>query len=186
VRTTYKQKQEALSEKQSMGTHLCAACSRINSRQPYHGPERLRSGNGFITRIFYRHSDSLQHIEISARDHNCDLCYLILQTVSNSDVEISEWEDAGELFDGLDNPEDSESISFDMSVQDAAYFDKTTTSGDINHPDGPVLISITFRNRRRDELESRCCDISVHWTDPNTFERNSTSSLSLLSGLRGE
>jgi hypothetical protein len=169
-----------------MGTHLCATCSGINSRQPYHGPERLRSGNGFITRIFYKHSNSLQQIETSARDIQCDLCYLILQAVSDSGADDSEWEHAGELFEELDDPDIADSISIDMSVQDAAYFDENVISNDINHPDGPILLSMTFRNRRRDELEGRSIDISVHWTDPKTSTRNVSSGLILVSSLRGE
>ena len=177
--------QGALSGIQSMETHLCAACSAINPRQPYHGPERLKSGNGLITRIFYSYSDSLDHITISAEEEQCDMCYLFLQAMRNADAVDPQWEYSAELFDEFSDPENANTAAFGVSVTDMAYFEDMV-SGDIDNPEGPVLISITFRNRRIDEAESRCIDVAVHWTDPVTVTRRVSHDLVLVSSLPGE
>ncbi|OCK96983.1 HET-domain-containing protein [Cenococcum geophilum 1.58] len=166
-----------------METHLCAACSAINPRQPYHGPERLKSGNGFITRIFYSHSDSLDHITISAEVGQCDMCYLFLQAMRNPDAVDPQWEYSSELFDEFSDPENANTAAFGVSVKDMTYFEEDMVSGDIDNPEGPVLISITFRNRRIDEAESRCIDVAVHWTDPVTVTRIISHDLILVSSL---
>lgn len=171
---------------------LCNKCTTLDVRQPYCGPEYTKEGATFAVRIVYKHYNTLAELEASATSGYCLLCHLILDVIKKLNAQdaltvVDDWEHFDLLYDELDDDgADSEILSTLRQKHRSFFQDAVATLDDIADPDAPVLLDFKFREPMRDEIASRCTDVTVHWTNSDGITRRSAASLSLVSGLTGE
>lgn len=168
---------------------LCSKCATLDIRQPYYGPEYTKEGAAYALRIIYKHHDSLSELEASATSGSCSLCHLILDVIEKLNAQdaltvVDDWEHFDLLYDELDDDEaDSDILSSLQQRHRNFFYDASATVDDDTDPDAPILLDFKFREPMRDEIASRCTDVTVHWTNSDGLTRRSVASLSLVSGL---
>ncbi|CAI6045495.1 unnamed protein product [Clonostachys chloroleuca] len=174
-------------------SRLCHACASIDPYKPCHGPEYRPRGASYSTHLFYPHHASVADLQISAERYKCQLCVLILNSVSNHKPEDVAEEDEWDFV--LD--EAGSEKSAEGNVPGAIIEAHSTIFGNKHSPairpddvDSPLVLELVFRECDRSELESRCSDFIVHWTssgeDGDGLTRQKTTGLCLVSGLEDD
>lgn len=127
------------------------------------------------------------------------MCHLILDSIRNHYVLISnkknvldDWDYLDDFSDAADNDElseiDDNEWFLEVYERHQKFFHEAecAPSDSLHDPNSPIILEFVFRDPRRDEVAGRCTDINVHWTQTGELARLHTSALSLVSQLPGE
>ena len=176
---------------QSSPSSLCDICANIDVRQPYYGPVYIRTGSSVVTQVFYQHGNSLNDVKASASDGKCHMCQILFEVIcqydEDGDNNDEDWEFPEEIFESSGDASVEKDVHPESLLQHRAFFHKPLAQAeDVDNPSQPILLEVTFRNQRRDEIAGRCIDIAVHWSRVDGCDRRRTAALSLVSGLSGE
>ncbi|VUC31904.1 unnamed protein product [Clonostachys rosea] len=170
-------------------SRLCHVCASIDPYKPCQGPEHRPRGASYSTHLFYPHHASVAALQVSAERDKCQLCLLILTSVSNHKPEDLAEEDEWDFVLDEAGSESSEGNVPEEVVEahNNIFANKNTSfirSDDVN---SPIVLELVFRECDRSELESRCSDFIVHWTsegeDWSRPTRQKTTGLCLVSAL---
>ena len=181
----------ARASSQTPPSRLCNICTNIDVRQPYYGPVYIRAGSSVATQIFYQHGNSLNEVKASAIGEGCHMCQILLEIIRQCDEDgddnDEDWEFPEEIFESSGDASVEKNVNPELLRQHRAFFHEPLAKAeDVDNTSQPILLEVTFRNQRRDEIAGRCIDIAVHWSRVDGCDRRRTAALSLVSGLSGE